>query len=100
MQPKFWALLLSLLIATGLQAQDENYDHCKDFSEVIALEREHGQQLFSFRTNELTQDYDLKYHRLVWQVDPAVKYISGTVTSYTQLDISLRSYEHKFLQSF
>ena len=82
MQPKFWALLLSLLIATGLQAQDENYDHCKDFSEVIALEREHGQQLFSFRTNELTQDYDLKYHRLVWQVDPAVKYISGTVTSY------------------
>lgn len=30
----------------------------------------------------LTGDYDVKYHRLEWQVDPAVLYISGTVTTY------------------
>jgi aminopeptidase N len=29
-----------------------------------------------------THEYDLKYHRLEWKVDPVVKYISGAVTSY------------------
>ncbi|MEM7105373.1 MAG: M1 family aminopeptidase [Bacteroidota bacterium] len=30
----------------------------------------------------LTQDYDIKYHRLEWAIDPAVYYINGTVTTY------------------
>ncbi len=29
-----------------------------------------------------TRGYDLKYHRCAWTLDPAVRYISGTVTSY------------------
>lgn len=43
------------------------------------------------------QEYDLKYHRFNWTVDPAVNAISGSVTSYfiaiqnnlTQIDFSL-----------
>jgi hypothetical protein len=27
-------------------------------------------------------NYDLKYHRFFWNIDPAVRYISGSVTSY------------------
>lgn len=32
--------------------------------------------------NVLTQDYDVKYHRLQWEVDPTKTYIKGTVTTY------------------
>ncbi len=30
----------------------------------------------------LTDNYDIKYHRLEWEVDPAVYYIKGRVTTY------------------
>lgn len=29
-----------------------------------------------------TDGYDLKYHRLEWEVDPAIRYIAGTITTY------------------
>lgn len=32
--------------------------------------------------NELTDSYDIKYHRLEWEVDPAEYYIKGKVTTY------------------
>jgi len=44
--------------------------------------RAHHYQTMNFKANPLTQNYDLKYHRLVWEVDPAVLYISGAITSY------------------
>ncbi len=34
------------------------------------------------RVSSLTTDYDLKYHRLEWFLDPAVVYIKGEVTTY------------------
>lgn len=36
----------------------------------------------SFRSSPFTQNYDLKYHRLEWTIDPAEYYIAGTVTTY------------------
>ncbi|MEO0581636.1 MAG: M1 family metallopeptidase [Bacteroidota bacterium] len=33
-------------------------------------------------TSDSTQDYDLRYHRLEWTINPAVKAISGKVTTY------------------
>jgi aminopeptidase N len=32
--------------------------------------------------SEFTDDYDLKYHRLNWQIDPSELYIEGSVTSH------------------
>jgi aminopeptidase N len=55
---------------------------CKDLSHIIEMEQHSHQQLIDFRANDLTQNYDLKYHRLEWEVDPAINYINGTVTSY------------------
>ena len=44
------------------------------------------QLMYSFRdeanSRALTGDYDVKYHRLEWQVDPSLLYINGTVTTY------------------
>lgn len=35
-----------------------------------------------FIASEWTQHYDIKYHRLEWQVDPALHFIEGSVTTY------------------
>lgn len=50
--------------------------------ELIKLERRSGQKKLDFKRNPNTDNYDLKYHRLEWNVDPAVSFISGEVTSY------------------
>ena len=51
-------------------------------NKIVAMERSAhsfiGQQLLS----AVPSNYDLKYHRFNWQVDPAVRYIKGSVTSY------------------
>ena len=67
-------LFVFLVFATGvaLIGQENKIQH----------ERAHHQQTINFKANPLTQNYDLKYHRLVWEVDPAVLYISGAITSY------------------
>lgn len=57
-------------------------DICKDLDHLIELEMHQHGEIANLRTNMLTQDYDLKYHRLEWQVDPAVHFISGTITTY------------------
>ena len=54
----------------------------KEFNNLIESEAK------SFQLGELNKgvvqanNYDLKYHRLEWQIDPQVYYISGAVTSY------------------
>jgi len=37
------------------------------------------------KLNALTENYDLKYYRFEWDIDPAVYGISGTVTPYFQV---------------
>ncbi|MCI5080734.1 MAG: hypothetical protein MRY78_03530, partial [Saprospiraceae bacterium] len=76
-----FALLLLLLPVLAI-AQIGADDICKDLSDIIEMEQGHNSKIIGFRTNELTQNYDLKYHRLEWEVDPAVNYITGQVTSY------------------
>jgi len=51
-------------------------------SEITARERESARDRIEFRSSGLTDNYDLKYHRLEWNIDPNEYFISGTVTSY------------------
>ena len=53
-----------------------------DMGMVIQREQEAHEALLHFVANPQTQNYDLRYHRLEWTVDPAVNYISGKITSY------------------
>ncbi len=55
---------------------------CKDLGSIVQQEQQHAQQLLNFRVNELTRNYDLKYHRLELELDPALAFISGKITSY------------------
>lgn len=79
-------LILSLIFSVSFIfsfAQDPVRDPiCKDLSNIIEWEMSHNKKLLQFRTNVLTQNYDIIYHRLSLEVDPAVFYIKGSVTSY------------------
>ena len=76
-------LLITLLFVTtfSVQAQDE-------LDQIIESEMKMAMRQFNMPdynkdlANEFTDNYDLKYHRFEWNIDPAVHYISGSVTSY------------------
>ncbi|MDX1941851.1 MAG: M1 family aminopeptidase, partial [Saprospiraceae bacterium] len=71
-------LLFALFLSTYLNAQEDW--SCKDTDDIAAMEaRPH---LVQPRTNAFTNDYDLKYHRLEWTIDPNIYFISGSITSY------------------
>lgn len=79
MKISYLLLLLLWLPGAALRAQEAG---CKDLAALHALEAAHYTQLSLFQENTFTANYDLRYHRLEWEVDPAVQYISGSVTSY------------------
>jgi len=37
---------------------------------------------FNFPTQNLITDYDIRYHRCIWEADPAQRYIQGEVTTW------------------
>ena len=49
---------------------------------IAGMEMEAHCYAYQQHTSSVTDNYDLKYHRFQWQVDPAVNYIQGVVTSY------------------
>jgi len=51
-------------------------------SELVHLESQYHAQFLHFKPNDLTQDYNIKYHRLEWEVDPTKTYIKGQITTY------------------
>ncbi len=73
-------LLLATLNTLGT-AQTEEWV-CKDQEAITAMERGAAERQLNFRSSALTDDYDIKYHRLEWNINPNNYYISGTVTTY------------------
>lgn len=68
-------LLISLLfISFTLFAQVEK--------DIIEAEAKSAMKMMNTSRNPNTGDYDLKYHRLEFNLDPSVAFISGDVTSY------------------
>jgi len=55
----------------------------KDFiNQMSTQEAKSHENVFKIGNSKLGENYDLKYHRMNWFVDPGVNYISGSVTSY------------------
>ncbi len=78
---RFFPFIAFLLYTSGLSAQLDGI--CKGhLAPIIELEQHSAELVMNFTANVLTQDYDLKYHRLEWEVDPANYYIKGRITSY------------------
>lgn len=54
----------------------------ENFQNMVSAEKRNAAQKLSFKANPNTTNYDLKYHRMEWNVDPTKAEISGNVTSY------------------
>lgn len=76
---KYIILSTALFAVFTLQSQN-------DLDAIIESEMKAAMRSFHTpnqnKTNELTQVYDLKYHRFEWNINPSSNYISGAVTSY------------------
>ncbi len=61
-------------------------DPSEDFEEIVCKEAEAHSRQFetALVANPLTADYDLKYYRFEWYIDPALYFIEGSATPYFQ----------------
>lgn len=82
MNHTFSGMMLQILAAsivvifshTARAQDDEHYCHRSESARHIISG--------DFRTSPLTEDYDLRYYRFEWYIDPAVNAIKGTATPY------------------
>jgi len=51
------------------------------FNTIIEAEAKAAHKIINYKANINTSNYDLTYHRLEWNIDPAVSFINGNVTS-------------------
>jgi len=94
MQKLFITLMFA---ATALLTQAQVFDiHA---TKQIALDDAFKASRMTYTPDKfIGQEYDLKYHRFNWNIDPDTNYISGSVTSYfvpvqnnlSQIDFSLK----------
>lgn len=74
----FSVLLASTCLASF--AQSDGYDF--KYQSIAAAEQRNASKILKHTGIFTGKNYDLKYLRLEWQIDPDTFYIQGTVTSY------------------
>ncbi len=75
---------LLLIVLTASTISTFSQTEKQDISTIIKAERRAAQSRMNYRVNPNTTDYDVKYHRMEWVVDPEVSpaAIAGEVTTY------------------
>jgi len=73
-------LILLVIITMRLHAQDSSLSN--EHLNFSLNEKQHSTGVHRIPQAITTNNYDLKYHRFYWFIDPAKFYISGSVTSY------------------
>lgn len=82
-----YLLLLGVFYCAGLTAQTIT-DNFNPSGKIALFEQRAYQRITtgdnssSFIENAVSNNYDVKYYRCEWEVNPAVKYITGKVTIY------------------
>ncbi len=74
--------ILFIFIANLSFSQQYEYD----LSEIIAKEKRSFQGQFKITDTTVGKEYDIKYHRLNWSLDPNINYIQGHV--YTEFEVT------------
>ena len=77
-------VFLSILLIVGIFQKGFSQEDlfCKDPAHIAKHERARAKALSKARAKSFVANYDLKYHRFEWNIDPNQRYISGTTTSY------------------
>lgn len=89
-----WKWLVLLLLPGGkVFAQQENL--CKAIDEIAAIERNSFQRSQSVNRSQASSNFQVTYYRCVWDIDPAIRYIKGSVTSHfiTSTSSNIISYD-------
>ncbi len=86
---KIYSLLLVFTFAISLAQQQETLD------KIVNAEKKSAHKQMSLTVNPNTQNYDITYHKLEFNVDPVVYFISGKITTtYTALaDMSTLTFD-------
>ncbi|MFM6924808.1 MAG: hypothetical protein ACKOU7_04850, partial [Ferruginibacter sp.] len=81
-------ILFIFLIFSSLQVKAQiPAESCKQVNDIAALEQAAHQRIMA-GTNTITNitsasnNYDVKYYRCEWEVNPAIRFITGKVTLY------------------
>jgi aminopeptidase N len=83
MLKKLFAITLILSgLCLKIAAQTPDYDLKKSMDAIIEAEQKHHQNMLTYEPSGAGANFDIKYHRFEWRVNPAVWYISGAVTTY------------------
>lgn len=93
---KLYFVIIFLLLTSLVKAQIFNVDAFKQIALDDAFK---ASRLSQTPKRFVGQEYDLKYHRFNWVINPSVNFISGDVTSYftviqnnlSHIDFSLKS---------
>ena len=84
----FTVILFSVLQVSAQQPVDQ----CKQVSDIAQMERLGHERLNNITGGTLaSNNFDVKYYRCEWEVDPAVYYIAGKVTVYFVMTASSAS---------
>lgn len=81
-------LLLIFFVFAGLQGIAQTpAESCKQVNDIALMEQAAHQRIISANNNiesitSASNNYDVKYYRCEWEVDPAVRHIAGKVTVY------------------
>ena len=77
-------ILISFLLISNVFAQTLP-PICKSIYDIALMERQGHDRLSSASSDNsasATTNYDIRYYRLEWEIDPAINYIKGKVTAY------------------
>ena len=75
------AILSGLALGLQLSAQSPEFNP-SDLDQIAEAEAKATAGKITAPTLAPSGDYDVRYQRLEWQVDPAVRYIRGAITTY------------------
>ena len=83
-------ILITLLCLTCLKIYGQHLpDDCKSIQDIALMEQLSHQRLNNQGNVSLASgNFDVKYYRCEWEVDPAIRYINGRVTVYYTINAS------------
>ncbi len=79
---KYLLLHICVLFSLLGYAQQTDFSDLDYMKGIVKSEQKNATEKLSYKANPNTVNYDVKYHRLEWEVDPSKAEINGKVTSY------------------
>jgi aminopeptidase N len=79
---KYLLLHICVLFSLLGYTQHTEFSELDYMKGIVKSEQKNATEKLSYKANPNTVNYDVKYHRLEWEVDPSKAEIIGKVTSY------------------